>query len=121
MRAAEEAGLEDGYAMLADGEVREELRRMRETAAAELRREDVLRRLGQIAFGAGGAEALLAPEGDPGELELGAVAELRRNSAGSVEIKFIDRVRALSALYELLGSSDDGAGDFFRALEEAGE
>ena len=50
------------------------------------------------------------------------MSEFRRNSAGSVEIKFVDRVKALQALYELLGGGMDSeeADAFFRALEEAG-
>jgi hypothetical protein len=39
-----------------------------------------------------------------------------------VEVKFVDRVKALSALYDMLGGGDaDEAAEFLQALEQAGE
>ena len=49
-QAAEAAGREDGFAALALQSVRRRLERMRGAAAGELRREDALRRLAQLAF-----------------------------------------------------------------------
>ena len=50
-RAAREAGCRDGFAQLAAVRTRERLERMRESAMGQLRREDALRRLAQLAFG----------------------------------------------------------------------
>lgn len=51
-----------------------------------------------------------------------AVAEFKRNGNGTVEVKFVDRVKALSALYDMLGGGDaDEAAEFLQALEQAGE
>lgn len=124
-RAAEEVGAEDGYALLETAEVRRELEWMRQAAGRELRREDVLRGLARLAFSSaeGVEETLFAREESGGRgMDLSAVAEVKRGANGTVEIKFVDRVKALATLYELLGSGEtEGAEAFFRALQEAGE
>ena len=56
------------------------------------------------------------------KMDLSAVAEFKRNANGTVEVKFVDRVKALSALYEMLGAGDaNEAAEFLQALEQAGE
>ena len=123
-RAAREAGCRDGFAQLAAVRTRERLERMRESAMGQLRREDALRRLAQLAFGQAndGVElALRGREASAEGLDLSAVAEIRVTDKGGVEIKFVDRVRALETLCELLGGeSGSGAEDLFRALSAAG-
>lgn len=97
-------------------------------AKKEIGREDVIRALGALAFGRvnRGVELAYLETATPQRIrrmDLSAVAEFKRNSNGTVEVKFIDRVKALGALYEMLGSSggEDETEAFFRALEEAGE
>lgn len=54
-------------------------------------------------------------------MDLAAVAEFKHRE-GQTEVKFLDRVRALQALGELLGGGeggDDTARAFFQALEDA--
>ncbi len=46
-------------------------------------------------------------------LDLGAVAEFRRSNLGSVEIRFIDRVKALQALAGMLEGEGCEAEEFF--------
>lgn len=122
-RAAEEAGCEDGFGVLGWKSTRERLEQMRSAAAGELRREDALRRLAQLAFGRANDAARLAlspREVDPGSLDLSAVAELKVTDKGGVEVKLVDRVRALEALCALLGESGGGgAEELYRALEDA--
>lgn len=122
-QAAEAAGREDGFAALGLKSVRRRLEKMRGAAAGELRREDALRRLAQLAFGRANDAARLAldPRGaDPGELDLSAVAELKVTDKGGVEIKLVDRVRALETLCGLLeGTEGGGAEELYRALEDA--
>ena len=95
-------------------------------AEKELGRGDVIRQLWRIACSRPSAAVALAYLEQPSRetiqrLDLGAVSEFRRNSAGSVEIKFVDRVKALQALEGLLGGvGSEEADAFFRALEEAG-
>ena len=54
-------------------------------------------------------------------LDLGAVAEFRRSNLGSVEIRFIDRVKALQALAGMLEGEGCEAEEFFRAMVQAEE
>lgn len=90
-------------------------------------REDVIRQLWKIACSRPSGAVLLAYLEQPSRetvrrLDLDAVSEFRRSSTGGIEIRFIDRVKALQALYELLGGGADAddSDAFFRALEEAG-
>ena len=118
-RAAEAA---DGFAMLRRGSVRQRLEKMRDAAAGELRREDVVRRLARLAFGRANDAARLAlnpREVDPEALDLSAVAELKVTDKGGVEVKLADRIRALEALCNLLGDGGGGAEELYRALEDA--
>ena len=122
-QAAKAAGREDGFALLAWKSVRRRLEKMRSVAAEELRREDVLRRLARLAFGGANDAARLAlspGEVDPGALDLSAVAELKVTDKGGVEVKLVDRVRALETLCALLGEAGGGgAEELYRALEDA--
>ena len=52
-------------------------------------------------------------------LDLGA--EFRRSNLGSVEIRFIDRVKALQALAGMLEGEGCEAEEFFRAMVQAEE
>ena len=55
-------------------------------------------------------------------MDLSAVAEFKRNGNGTVEVKFVDRVKALSALYDMLGGGDaDEAAQIKRSQEQRGE
>ena len=54
------------------------------------------------------------------ELDLSGVVELRRNANGTFEAKFVDKVRVLAMLRELLDENRDGAlGDFLDGLRPA--
>ena len=96
-QAAAEIGRRDGYAMLGQKGTQQKLERMRCDAAAQLKREDVLRQLARLAFGRVDDAVTLAlrrGEAEPEGLELSAVSELRVTEK-SVEVKLVDRVRAL--------------------------
>ena len=122
-RAAAEAGYKDGYGKLAAEPVQTRLEQMREAAVGQLRREDVLRRLAQLAFGRandGVRLALLGREAGMEHMDLSAVSEIKVTDKGGVEIEFMDRVKALATLCELLESSGSGgAEELYRALEDA--
>ncbi len=53
----------------------------------------------------------------PGDLDLWCVSEFKLNSAGAVELKFVDRIKALSLLLECSGGGEDGMGALLEALE----
>ena len=123
VRAAEEAGERDGWALLAEESVREELDAMRSLRARTVRREDAVRRLAELAFGrANDAVAMaLSPERerlDVQGLDLSAVSEFKVTEKGAVEIRFLDRIKALEALCLLLErqADEEGAEDLIRAL-----
>ena len=63
-------------------------------------RSDVTRRLAELAFGKANDCVRLALEDDPnlGRLDLSLLSEVKRNDKGTVEIKLIDRLRALEQL-----------------------
>lgn len=112
-RAAAEIGRKDGYAMLAKRTTQQKLERMRCAAADQLKREDVLRQLARLAFGRVDDAVTLAlrrGETEPEGLELSAVSELRVTEKG-VEVKLVDRVRALETLWKLLGASEPQQAD----------
>ncbi len=121
-RAAAAVGRRDGFTLLGTAAVARRLEQMRENAAGQIRREDVVRRLAQLAFGrANDAVALALRGGEPEGLELSAVSEFRVTDKGGVEVKLVDRVRALEALWELLGDSGGtGAEELYQALEGSG-
>lgn len=55
-----------------------------------------------------------------GELDLSGVAELKRSANGAFEVKFVDRVRVLAMLRELLGEEDGGElGEILDSLRPA--
>ena len=91
----------------------QKLERMRCDAAAQLKREDVLRQLARLAFGRVDDAVTLAlrrGETEPEGLELSAVSELRVTEKG-VEVKLVDRVRALETLWKLLEASEPQQAD----------
>ena len=104
-RAAKRVGREDGYALLRLEEVAERLKWMRRMELPT--RQDVLRRLGQMAFGRVSDAAKLANREmvESGELDLSDVAELKITDKGT-EMKLIDRIQALETLWGLL--DEDG-------------
>ena len=89
----------------------------------ELDREAILEALGKIALSRpNDAIALaLAPQEQyvPG-LDLWGVSEFKVSGNGGVEVKFADRVKAISLLLECAGGGEDGMAALLSALE-AGE
>jgi hypothetical protein len=121
-RAAKAVGRVDGFALLGQQGVQEKLEKMRTDAAGQIRREDAVRRLAQLAFGRANDAVKLAlqPETvDPETLDLSAVSEFKVTDKG-VEVKLVDRVRALETLCELLEcNGSGGAEELYQALEDA--
>ena len=63
--------------------------------------------------------ALLGQEEEPRveELDLSGVVELKRNANGTFEAKFVDKVRVLAMIRELMEERRDGTlGDFLDGL-----
>ena len=121
-RSAAEIGRRDGFTMLGAAKVQSRLEKMREDTAGQIRREDAIRRLAQLAFGRANDAVKLAlrpEETDLEQLDLSAVSEFKVTDKGGVEVKLVDRVRALETLCELLMSGGrQEADELYRALAE---
>ena len=83
-----------------------------------LRREDVLRRLAELAFGQPNDCVRLALEDiqDLKDLDLSLLSEIKRSDKGMVEIRLIDRVKVLERLEQAMDGDGDGMGELLRAL-----
>ena len=88
--------------------------------SGEVRRQDVTRRLAELAFGKANDCVRLALEDDPrlDKLDLSLLSEVKRNDKGTVEIKLIDRLRALEQLAAVAGESSEQLEQFLAALQE---
>jgi len=89
----------------------------------ELDREEILNMLKQVVFSKPNDAVTLAL--DPqntyvGSLDLWGVSEFKVAANGAVEVKFMDRVKAIQLLLECAGNGEDGMKALLSALE-AGE
>lgn len=120
-QAAREFGGGDGIRLLSSLGVQKELELQR--SLCEVKRQDVLRRLAQLAFGRANDCVRLVLESAPEveTLDLSLLSEVKRNEKGTVEIKLVDRIRALERLLESSGGDTDCIDAFFAAANEDGE
>ena len=86
-------------------------------------REDVVRRMAELAVGMANDCVRLALEDAPplDKLDLSLLAEVKRNEKGTVEIKLIDRLRVLEQLAQAAGGSGAEMASFLQALQTGGE
>lgn len=119
--AATSVGRVDGVRLLSTPAVQRELELQR--AQCDVCRKDVLRRLAQLAFGRANdcVKLVLLDAPDLEALDLSLLSEVKRNDKGTVEIKLIDRVRALEQLLSAGTENDDCAEAFFAAAEDVEE
>ena len=117
-RAAAAVGREDGIRLLSMPAVRRELELQR--GQYDICRCDVLRRLAQLAFGRANdcVRLVLEEAPDVQTLELSLLSEVKRNDKGTVEIKLVDRLRALEQLLDAVSDEGDLADAFFAAAED---
>ena len=110
-RAAKAAGGEDGVRLLAMPGVQKELELQR--SLGEVKRQDVLRQLARFAFGRANdcVRLVLEDAPDVDTLDLSLLSEVKRNEKGTVEIKLVDRIRALERLLEAGGGDADDVFD----------
>lgn len=86
----------------------------------ELDRDQILETLQHVAFSRPNDAIALALEPKDAcveGLDLWGVSEFKINSAGSVEVKFLDRIKAVSLLLECTGGGEDGMSALLEALE----
>ena len=87
--------------------------------AGKLTRQDVARRLGELAFGKANDCVRLALEENvsPEELDLSLLTEIKRNDKGTIEIRLVDRLRALEMLSQMAQSTGEDLESFLAALK----
>ena len=92
--------------------------------SGDVRKADVVRRLAELAFGKANdcVRLVLEEEADLGRLDLSLLSEVKRNDKGMVEVKLLDRLKALEQLKDLVGEENADVEAFFQALQggEAG-
>ena len=82
-------------------------------------REDVVRRLAELAFGRANdcVKLVLEENVKLDKLDLSLLSEVKRNEKGTVEVRLIDRLRALEQLQVLASESGRDVEAFMRALQ----
>ena len=86
--------------------------------AGKLTRADVARKLAELAYGKANdcATLVLDPGADAGKLDLSLLSEVKRSEKGAVEVKLLDRLKALEMLTALTEEGGEGMEEFLRAL-----
>lgn len=90
----------------------------------KITKEDVARRLAELAFGkANDCVRLVLEEGSElGRLDLSLLSEVKRNDKGTVEVKLVDRLKALEQLAMLAQENGEDLESFLKALQgESGQ
>lgn len=100
---------------------RQEAPLKRRIRQGQIRREDVTRRLAELAFGKPNDCVRLALEEIPdlSELDLSLLSEIKRSEKGMVEIKLIDRLRALEQLSTTTAGGEEQVEELIKALRPA--
>ncbi len=87
--------------------------------SGKLRREDIARRLAELAFGKANdcVRLVLEDKVPTGKLDLSLLSEVKRNDKGTVEVRLVDRLRALEQLAALAEESGTDLEGFLKALQ----
>lgn len=90
--------------------------------AGEVNRQDVTRRLAELAFGRANDCVRLVLEEGPNlnELDLSLLSEVKRNEKGTVEIRLVDRLRALEQLALVAREEKTELDAFLQAMQGEG-
>lgn len=95
-------------------------RRIRE---GSVDRQDVIRRLAELAFGKVNDCVRLVLEEQPEleTLDLSLLSEIRRSDKGGMEVKIVDRLRILEQLIQLTGEGGSEMDALLQALQSGEE
>ncbi len=85
----------------------------------QISREDVVRRLAELAFGRANdcVKLVLCEDVSLDKLDLSLLSEVKRNDKGTVEVRLIDRLRALEQLQLLASEVGGDMESFLKALQ----
>lgn len=89
--------------------------------SGEVSRQDVARRLAELAFGNANDCIRLVMEAQPDleNLDLSLLKEVKRNEKGGMEVKLIDRLQILEQLSAVAEEDRSGLEAFLQALQGA--
>ena len=92
----------------------------RRIRSGEIRRQDVVRRLAELAFGKANdcVKLVLETETDVDRLDLSLLSEVKRSEKGAVEVRLIDRLRALEQLSQMAEEDNGDLEGFLKALQD---
>ena len=84
-----------------------------------LTKDDVARRLAELAFGKANdcVRLVLEENTELGKLDLSLLSEVKRNDKGTVEVKLVDRLKALEQLALLAQENGEDLESFLKALQ----
>ena len=87
--------------------------------SGQLTREDVARRLAELAFGRANdcVKLVLGENVDLSKLDLNLLTELKRNDKGTLEIRLVDRLKALELLANFAESEGTDLEAFLQAMQ----
>ena len=90
----------------------------RRVRMGRVQKRDIQRRLAELAFGRANDCVKLVLEENPevDTLDLSLLSEVRRSDRGAVEVRLIDRLRALEALSGVVGNEEGEMKAFLQAL-----
>ena len=95
----------------------------RRVRMGHIQKRDIQRRLAEMAFGRANdcVRLVLEEAPDLDGLDLSLLSEVKRNEKGTVEVRLMDRIRALEQLLTVCSESADCAEAFFAAAEDVDE
>lgn len=87
--------------------------------SGQLTKEDVARRLAELAFGKANdcVKLVLADDTVLEKLDLSLLTEVKRNDKGTVEVRLVDRLKALEQLALLAQEQGEDLESFLKALQ----
>ncbi len=88
----------------------------------KITREDVVRRLAELAFGKANdcVKLVLKDDAVLNRLDLSLLTELKRSDKGAVEVRLVDRLKALEQLAVLAQAGGEDVESFLKALQGEG-
>ena len=97
----------------AEAELRQRIR------SGQLTKEDVARRLAELAFGKANDCVKLVLQDDAvlERLDLSLLTEVKRNDKGTIEVRLVDRLKALEQLALLAQAGGEDLESFLKAMQ----
>lgn len=91
--------------------------------AGEVQKRDVVRRLAELAFGKANdcVKLVLGTDVDVEGLDLSLLTELKRNDKGTLEVRLVDRLKALEQLANFAEDEGTDLESFLQAMQGSGE